>query len=256
MNEDFANNPMLGTYTVEDGVPVDPQIVLADCRDTTMLGQLVTVFGGNPDIRFFLVPEQGAGEIDPARDLYFVSHDGNWVLSQDGVMTEVLFDDPGFNPNGSEGTFMLALAEDGSWAVHPEYLPPGEQLLAETPDPGLFGTPDGTADAVDAETFFIDPSVLAQGENEIVLDDFQLGIDTLALSDELSVKDVVVDSVRDMTEIILERHGQPDGDDIVVRLLGVDPADVGPEAALDLAAPDDLDSAVQHIIDSGGNDLT
>ena len=255
MSENFTDSPMLGTYTLENGVPVDPQIVLTNCRDTTMLRQLITVFGGNPNVRFFLIPGEHTSEIDPAEDIYFVRHNGNWVLSQGHTVTDVLFGERDFNPDGMEGMFSLAQTDDGSWDVNAAHLPPGEHLLVKDSDDDIFGGDTEVADALDAETFFIDPSVLEQGENEIVLNNFHFGVDTLALPDGLAVKNVIVDSSNDLTEVILEWENYPDDADIIVKLLGVDPANIGHEAASDLAASDDLNLVVQHIIDSGGNDL-
>ena len=255
MSENFTDSPMLGTYTLDNGVPVDPQIVLTNCRDTNMLRHLITVFGDNPDVRFFLIPGEHTSEIDPAADIYFVRHNGNWVLSQGDTVTDVLFDGLDFNPDGMEGMFSLAQTGDESWDINAAHLPPGEHLLVEDSDENIFGGEIEMADSVDAETFLIDPSVLEQGETEIVLNNFHFGVDTLAFPDGLAVKNVIVDSANDLTEVILERENYPDDADIIVKLLGVAPANIGHEAASDLAASDDLNLVVQHIIDSGGNDL-
>ena len=75
-NAPMNNTTMLGTYTLDGNVPVEPEIVLSNCQDTAMLGQLVSMFEGTPDIRFFLIHEVDESAIDLAADFFFLKDSG------------------------------------------------------------------------------------------------------------------------------------------------------------------------------------
>lgn len=259
---------MLGTYTLDGNVPVDPEIVLSDCRDTAMLGQLVGMFAADADIRFFLLPDVDRAAVDLGADFHFVKDTGNWVLANSNTMHAVLFDDAGFNPGGHEGTFSLSPQADGSYALNTGPADPGadlphDALLVDLPEHDIFL--DGhTADThghawhtdghelhagTEPNGLFIDPSVLGHGQSEIVVTNFTFGSNHLELPDNMSVKDVVVDSEHDLTSVVI---GQNDhlGDDIVVKLLGVShPAVPAHDFHIDADHPgDDL---ITHLIHSG-----
>lgn len=217
---------MLGTYTLDGDAPVEPEIVLANCSDTAMLGQLVTLFEGNPDIRFFLLNDVDESAVDLGADFFFLKDHGNWVLANHDSLMDVMFDDAGFNPTGTEATFSLAQADDGSYSIAfgDESIPSTDSMLVDSADDDLFVNADVTADA---DSFYIDPSVLAEGESEIVVSNFTVGTDVLELGDGMAIRNVVVDNEHDLTEVIV---GQSDtfagDDDIVVKLLGVSQPDL------------------------------
>lgn len=232
MNDHGSTNDttMLGIFTLEDNVPTHPEIVLSNCTDTAMLGQLVTLFDGNPIIRFFLVPGTEESELDLSADLYFVKDGGSWVLSSGNTMVDILFDNSGFNPNGSEGTFELILDDTGNYMIvtgaevaAPQAAPP----LVDSTEDDIFAEMSHAQDTSEAVPFHIDPSVLGDGDNEIIVNDFNVGSDILALPDGMTVKDVVVDADNEFTDVIVGRHSDEIGNsDIVVRLLGVSQADL------------------------------
>lgn len=247
---------MLGTYTLDGTVPVEPEIVLANCQDTTMLGQLVGMFSGDPNIRFFLIHEVVEDAVDLAGDFHFLKDGGNWVLANDNTMLNVLFDDAGFNPRGSEGTFSLVHLDDGSYsiatdAMHAGYmdLPPSDQLLVDMADDGIFVDGLDAHVSTDTDSFFVDPSVLQDGQSEILVTNFTFGSSHLELADGMSVKGVVVDNEHDLTEVII---GQNDhmGDDIVVKLLGISQPDL-PTHDFNMDAETATDDLINHLIHSG-----
>jgi len=247
---------MLGTYTLDGDVPVQPEIVLANCTDTAMVGHLVSAFQGTPDIRFFLIENINEDAVDLNADFHFLKDNGNWVLANHNTMMDILFDDAGFNPAGSEGTFALSPGGDGSWSItagdeaaHTAYLPPDDHLLADTGQDDLFaGNGNAAHAATEPETFFIDPSVLAQGEHEILVANFTLGHDTLELPEGLAIKDVVVDTEHDLTEVIVSGAGSTD--DFVVKLMGVHQPDL-PDHDYTIAADADAGDLISHMIHSG-----
>ncbi|MGE4422244.1 MAG: hypothetical protein AB7D39_08105 [Pseudodesulfovibrio sp.] len=261
---------MLGTYTLDGNVPVDPEIVLSDCHDTAMLGQLVDMFAGDADIRFFLLPDVDRAAIDLGADFHFIKDTGNWVLANSNVMHPVLFDDAGFNPGGHEGTFSISLLDDGSYAVNtgPAADPgadlPHDALLVDLPEHDLFvdghtahlhGHSEAHMDGhglhagANEGGLFIDPSVLGHGQSEIVVTNFTLGSNHLELPDNMSVKDVVVDNEHDLTSVILSQNDHV-GDDIVVKLLGVSHPDM-PAHDFHVDANHSGDDLITHLIHSG-----
>ncbi|WP_338667773.1 hypothetical protein [Pseudodesulfovibrio methanolicus] len=260
---------MLGTYTLDGNVPVDPEIVLSDCRDTAMLGQLVSMFAGDADIRFFLLPDVDRASIDLGAAFHFIKDTGSWVLANNDTMHGVLFDDAGFNPAGHEGTFSISLLGDGSYALNigsetdPGADLPHDALLVDLPEHDLFvdghpvhpggheGHEGGHALHAGAESdgLFIDPSVLGHGQSEIVVTNFSLGSNHLELPDNMSVKDVVVDNEHDLTSVIIGQNDHT-GDDIVVKLLGVSHPDM-PAHDFHIDAAHSGDDLITHLIHSG-----
>jgi len=232
MTNDTSMNDttMLGTFTLDGDVPVEPEIVLANCTDAAMLGQLVSVFQDNPYIRFFLVNTNEA-DIDLNGDFHFIKDSGNWVLANSNTMHNVRFDNADFNPAGSESTFSLIQAEDGSHSI----------ALDEAAQVGL----------IDTDSFFIDPSVLDQGESEIVLSNFTVGSDVLELPADMAIKDIFVDNEHDLTNVIVGQNNDVQ-DDIVVKLLGVSQQDL-PTQDFGLDAESTTDDLINHLISSGMN---
>ena len=253
-NTTMNDTTMLGTYTLDGDVPVQPEIVLTNCTDTAMVGQLVSAFQSTPDIRFFLIENVNEDAVDLNADFHFLKDSGNWVLANHNTMLDVLFDDAGFNPAGSEGTFALTPGDDGSWAIatgdelaQAAYLPPSDQLLVDMGHDDLFAGDSHVAHTT-PETFFVDPSVLAQGEHEILVANFTLGHDTLELPEGLAIKDVVVDTEHDLTEVIIS--GADSTDDFVVKLMGVHQPDL-PDHDYSITADSDGDDLIGHMIHSG-----
>lgn len=261
-NASMNDNTMLGTYTLDGNVPVDPEIVLANCHDTAMLGQLVGMFEGNPDIRFFLVPDADQNGVDLGAAFHFIKDAGDWVLANNNNLIHVLFDDAGFNPGGHQDTFSLAHLSDGSYALHigdaVDYGAdlPHDNLLVDIPGHDIFV--DGHmvhADShlahvgEDSDSFFIDPSVLGEGQNEIVVTNFTYGSDHLELPDGMSVKDVFVDSEHDQTSLVIGQNDHAH-DDIVVKLLGVSHPDV-PSHDFGIESDNPNDELINHLIHSG-----
>ena len=257
MDNDMLMNQttMLGTYTLDGDIPVEPEIVLTNCTDTNMVGQLVSAFRGNPEVRFFLIENIDENAIDLNADFHFLKDSGDWVLANHNTMMGVLFDDASFNPMGNAGTFSLDQGEDG-WTLatgddlaQVAYLPSNDQLLVDMDNNDIFGAEtDMVHTTSEPETFFIDPSVLAQGEHEILVTNFTLGHDTLELPEGLAIKDVVVDTAHDITEVVLS--GSNSTDDIVVKLMGANQPAL---PAHDLGLSDDSggDDLVSHMISSG-----
>ncbi|WP_148266955.1 hypothetical protein [Pseudodesulfovibrio mercurii] len=256
---------MLGTYALDGNVPVDPEIVLANCRDTAMLGRLVDMFAGDPDIRFFLLPDVDRAAVDLAGPFHFIRDAGDWVLANSDTLHHVLFDDAGFHPGGHEGTFALIRLDDGSYALdtgshadagadlpHDALLVdmPGHDIFVDGHTAHLAGHPDGHTAHADADDgLFIAPSVLGDGQSEIVVTNFTVGSDHLHLSENLSVKDVVVDNEHDLTSVILGQNDHA-GDDIVVKLLGVSHPDI-PVHDFPIDADHSTDDLINHLIHSG-----
>jgi hypothetical protein len=255
-NMDMNQTTMLGTYTLDGDVPVQPEIVLANCTDTARVGQLVSAFQGLPDIRFFLIENVDENAIDLNADFHFLKDGGNWILANHNTMMEVLFDDAGFNPVGSEGTFALNPGDDGSWSIvtgdeaaQSAHLPPSEQLLVDMGHDDIFaGDSHAIHVTTEPETFFVDPSVLAQGEHEILVANFTIGHDTLELPEGLSIKDVVVDTEHDLTEVIIS--GADNTEDFVVKLMGMHQPDL-PGQDYAITSDTDGDDLIHHMINSG-----
>ncbi|MEF2232173.1 MAG: cadherin-like domain-containing protein, partial [Pseudodesulfovibrio sp.] len=93
------------------------------------------------------------------------------------------------------------------------------------------------------DTIFIDQSVLADGE--MIVSDFNVHHDVLELGDGLSISDIIIDDTHDYTQLLIS-NGESD---IVVKLLGVTPADF---AANSLVVDTDThaDSLIQMLIDA------
>lgn len=244
------NSTMLGTYTLDGDVPVEPEIVLANCTDTAMVTRLVSAFRGSPDIRFFMLENVDEDIVDLNADFHFLKDNGNWVLANHNTLLDVLFDDAGFNPGGNETTFTLA--EDGSWAVDAENettdaagMPHDADFLLDMGEHDLFVNHDTPNTDAEPATFYVDPSLLPAGEHEILVSDFTLGHDILELPADMAVKDVIVDAEHDLTRLILD-GGESD---IVVSLMGVLQADL-PDHDFAMTA-DSGDDLISHMIHSG-----
>nr|WP_321513824.1 hypothetical protein [uncultured Pseudodesulfovibrio sp.] len=257
---DYTNmndTTMLGTYSLDGNVPVEPEIVLANCTDTAMLGHLVSVFQGNPDIRFFLIHDAPDNAVDLSGDLHFLKDGGSWVLANNNSLLPVLFDNAEFNPNGAEDTFSLTQGDDGTWAIVTDDLaaltdiPPSEQLLVDLAGDDLFVDDAIVSTSHDHDSFFIDPSVLENGESEIIVTNFTVGSDTLELPEGMSVKDVIVDTEHDLTEVIIGLNDTVH-DDIVVKLLGVSQPNL-PMHDFSIDTDTSTDDLINHLIHSGRN---
>lgn len=253
---------MLGTYTLDGKAPVDPEIVLSNCQDTAMLGRLVGMFADNDDVRFFLVHGIDQNAVDLGADFHFVKDSGAWVLANNDNMIPVLFDDPSLSTSGPEGTFSLVHLDDGSWSIdtHAQAAlpdadipdPTGDQLLVDSEAHDIFVGDHVIHTDTESGSVYIDPSILQDGNGEIVVTNFVVGQDTLELPQDMFVRDVSVDGDHNLTELIIGQLDAPDGhDDIVVKLLNAlpDPGEI-PSSPVNLDSGSDIDQLIQHIIDS------
>ncbi|QJB57170.1 VCBS domain-containing protein [Pseudodesulfovibrio sp. zrk46] len=125
-SQDAGYTNMLGIYFVENGVPTEPEIILANSHDANMLKNVLETFDGDEDVHFFVISDAGDKGIsasDVQQDgLVFAKDDGEWALSipqADGSAeyVDVQFDIAAFNPNGEEATFRFETAADGSMSV-------------------------------------------------------------------------------------------------------------------------------------------
>lgn len=258
---DISSNTttMVGTYALDGNVPVDPEIVVSHCQDTATLGQLVTMFDHNPDIRFFLVDTIDESHIDSSGDLYFLKDGGNYVLASNNTIIDVVFDNADFNPSGTENTFSLSHDDNGTWSIETDQpvdlamLAPSDQLLVDINEEGIFVDQHVTDTHHDHDSFFIDPSVLQDGESEIIVNDFHVGSNVLELPDDLSIKDVIVDNDHDLTELVLSHNDATAHEsDIIVKLMGVSLPDL-PDQDFGLDAENSTDDLINHLIHSGQN---
>ncbi|MBG0791394.1 MAG: hypothetical protein H0S80_12955 [Desulfovibrionaceae bacterium] len=252
-----TNTTMLGTYILEDNQPSQPEIALANCADTTMLGHLVSMFQDNPHVHFFLLHEMDENAVDLADEFHFVKNEGTWMLANNDSILEVFFDDASFNPEGSEGVFSLDRSDDGSWIIlvgqsaSAENMPADDPPLVSTVEDDIFTDRNVMEESSDSELFFVDPSVLANGENEIVFSNFTVGSDLLELREGLSVKDVIVYDEQELTEVVIGRSDEP-ADDIVVKLLGVSQSDL-PTYEFGVDGDRAADDLINHLIQSSLN---
>lgn len=245
---------MLGTYILDEDVPTQPEIVLADCRDTTMLDQLVSMFSDDPQIRFFVLPDVERDAVNLGADFHFIRDNGDWVLSNGNTLHNVLFDDAGFNPGGHQATFSLPLPVDGAADLGVEL--PHDVLLVDMPEDDIFANGRAPHESLhapqadpDSDGLFIDPSVLGDGQHEIVVNDFTWGGNHLELPEHMSIKDVMVDDAHDLTSVLIGSNDRADND-IVVRLPGVPHPDI-PAHELQMDAAHSTDDLINHLIHAG-----
>ncbi|CCH50062.1 protein of unknown function [Pseudodesulfovibrio piezophilus C1TLV30] len=110
---------MLGIYFVEDGTPSNPEIILTDSKDVSILNNVIATFEGDQDVHFFLVSDAG-GEFSADQlgsEMHFVMDNGNWALAMGNDTVDVQFDIAQFNPNGEEASFRFETNADGSLSV-------------------------------------------------------------------------------------------------------------------------------------------
>jgi len=245
---------MLGTYILEDDVPGQPEIVLADCRDAAMLGQLVSMFSDDPQVRFFVLPDVDRDAVDLGADFHFIKDNGDWVLSNHNTLHNVLFDDAGFNPGGHQATFSLSLPVDGATDLGADL--PHSALLVDMPENDIFADGGATHEnghAIQADPdsggLFIDPSVLGDGQHEIVVNGFNWGGNHLELPGHMSIKDVMVDDAHDLTSVLIGSNDRADSD-IVVKLPGVSHPDM-PLHDFQIDADHSTDDLITHLIHAG-----
>ncbi|QGY40221.1 tandem-95 repeat protein [Pseudodesulfovibrio cashew] len=125
---------MLGIYSVVNGKPSDPEIILNDSRDASMIGEVLKTFAGDEDVRFFLIPDGASHDLDGEGRLDFVQSHGHWELSVSSTdghteYVDVQFDDPAFNSRFEEATFDLPTGMRAGLSVDP-----GETEIVHTDD--------------------------------------------------------------------------------------------------------------------------
>lgn len=118
----------------------------------------------------------------------------------------------------------------------------------------LVGTGDEVYTSYGHDTIFIDQSVLAEGGGEIVVKDFNVDHDTLQLEEGLSISDVIVGDENGDTQLILTSDN-PDavGDDVVVKLLGVNRVDFMDENPV-VDTHTSADTLIEMMINSAGDE--
>jgi hypothetical protein len=255
---DIGTN-MLGIYSLEDDVPVGPEIVLANCKDPSMLGQMLSVFENSDHVRFFLASNVDEGNLELGNNLHFVKDHGNWVLAMGDDYVDVLFNDNSFNPAGNHGSFKIVPGEDGSSSLRindtTHITENGDFFLSDDTLPLLInGATDelmlasSSDDDNGPHTIHIAQSALAEAGNEHVVENFSVG-DTLELKEGLSIKDITWDTNEDQTDYTLILVGDDDGNHTAVKLLGVSQADLSAHQT-DVDVGTTTDDLIQHMIDS------
>jgi len=267
MNANGTN--MLGIYSLENGAPIDPEIVLANCKDPAMLGQVVQVFQNNGDIRFFLINGIDGDNTDFGNDLYFIKDNGNWILAADNTMIDVRFDDSSFNPTGTESSFSIIQGDDGAFELvlgetitEPEdmLLTDGNDFLIHEGSDEILIEEGGDASPSDNETdtIIIDQSALNgdPSSNMMVIEDYNAGTDSLSMQESMIIKAVnSYCDTKDHIEYTEVMMGDNDGNDTVVRLLGVSRENLE-QFSSNVDTDTKADDLIQYMIDSdGGSDF-
>ncbi|MBI9081454.1 MAG: hypothetical protein JEY79_17145 [Pseudodesulfovibrio sp.] len=255
---DIGTN-MLGIYSLEGDVPVGPEIVLANCKDPAMLGQMLSVFENSDHVRFFLASNIDEETLELGNNLHFVKDHGNWVLAMGDDYVEVLFNDNNFNSTGNHGSFEIVPGEDGTSALKindPAHIIDDSNvflsddtlplLINETTDELMLAS--SSDDENGPHTIHIAQSALAETGNEHVVENFSVG-DTLELKDGLTIKDITWDTNEDQTDYTLILVGDDDGNHAAVKLLGVSQADLSAHQT-DVDVGTTTDDLIQHMIDS------
>lgn len=96
------------------------------------------------------------------------------------------------------------------------------------------------------DTIIIDPSVLGDGSNELIINDFHDG-DTLELKGDTVVKDIVADESGDFTQLLIGDDGSSNND-VIVKLMGVNPVQLDATTHVDVDTQ--ADDLIQYMIDS------
>ena len=114
VSEDASYSNMLGIYTVVDGKPSDPDIIMVNSKKVAE--ESLRVLATDKEIRFFLIPNGANMNLDVSKDLHFVMDNGSWALAlgygNDSRIVDVKFDDPQFNPYGEEASFHFPWGQD------------------------------------------------------------------------------------------------------------------------------------------------
>jgi VCBS repeat-containing protein len=132
---------------------------------------------------------------------------------------------------------------------------PGDDLLIgglgnDTFHPGSGHDTIITGDGSD--TIIIDPSVLADGGGEIVVQDFSVGTDALDLQDGMHVHNIEYGTTADSISYADVLVSDDAGHQVVVKLLGVTQTDISDHQS-SVTPADHADDLIQYMIDSGNN---
>lgn len=260
-NADTTGGSMLGIYYLEDGIPTDPEIVLAGNKDPDMFGQMLRVFESNEHIRFFLINGENENSFELGTDLHFVKDNSDWVLAAGNDFVEVIFDDSSFNQAGNHGSFDIVHSDDGSISLRinepndisedtdsrPPEESPAPLLIDDTNDNAIFAHVEESESS--PSTIYIAPSALTENNSEYIVNNFNAG-DTLELEEGLTIDNIIwndSDEEVDYTQILVSDDV---GNHIVVKLMGVSQTDLS-EHMTDVDAGTTADDLIQLMIDSG-----
>jgi len=211
-SQDAGYTNMLGIYSIEDGEPTNPEIILTNSHDASLLGNVLKTFEGDQDVRFFLISDAGGKHIsaqDAQSELNFVKSGGNWELAMGDKHVDIQFDESEFNPNREEATFRFETNEDGSMSVEID-----DQLRSNDDDDfndlvaSVRSVDDGTADY---STDFTegDDAVSIAGDVDIAdVDSAQMSSATVVLTNAQDGDVLNADSLPDgMTAEVIEADG-------------------------------------------------
>nr|WP_321513825.1 VCBS domain-containing protein [uncultured Pseudodesulfovibrio sp.] len=123
-------NNMIGIYTMSDGNPVNPEIILVNANDPNLdIGDILTTYGDGAAPNYFLVAVGEGATPTGTPEFVWDEANGEWAISFDGGTTlfDARFDNPALNPNDIEDTFDPAQLLTGRVAVD-------DQLTVETDD--------------------------------------------------------------------------------------------------------------------------
>ncbi len=148
VSQNAGYNNMLGIYRLDaHGDPVDPEIILPSSHSPELVASVLATFGGDEDIRFFLIPDGGDMNIDFSQELHFIPHGDTWELSVGALnnshYVDVKFDDPGLNPTTEEPGFQFPQGEDAGITVHVD-----ESVLVKVDDQFSGGDDDDYNDLI------------------------------------------------------------------------------------------------------------
>ncbi len=75
---DYQN--MLGIYTIVNGKPSDPEIILTNSNDKNMLKEVIHTFAEDAEVHFFFLPNVAGKTFDADGDLQFIADGDGYLL--------------------------------------------------------------------------------------------------------------------------------------------------------------------------------
>nr|WP_287410699.1 VCBS domain-containing protein [Pseudodesulfovibrio sp.] len=123
--EEAGYNNMLGIYTMADGNPVNPEIILVNVNDPNLdIGDVLTTYGDGATPNYFLVSVGYGATPTGTPEFVWDEANGEWAISFDGGTTtlDARFDNMDLNPNDPEHTFDPAELLAGRVGVDDQFL--------------------------------------------------------------------------------------------------------------------------------------